>query len=69
MLTPRRTAKSAKRILGKALNLELQPWDEAPQKDKVESCLARAAGAGKITLDEARRRIWSDWRAAGKACE
>ena len=30
------------------------------RKDKVESCLARAVCAGKITLDEARRRIWSD---------
>ena len=43
-------------------NLELQPWDEAPQKDAVEACLARAVCAGKITLDEARRRIWSDLR-------
>ena len=50
-------------------NLELQPWDEAPQKDAIEACLARAVCAGKITLDEARRRIWNDWRAAGKACE
>jgi len=30
MLSPRRTAKSAKRILRKALNLQLQLWDEAP---------------------------------------
>ena len=50
-------------------NLQLQPWDEAEDKDAVESCLARAVCAGRLTLDEARRRIWSDWRATGEACE
>ena len=49
-------------------NLELQPWDEAGEKDQIEACLARAVCAGKIGLDEARRRIWSDWRAAAKTC-
>jgi hypothetical protein len=47
-------------------NLELQPWDEAGEKDRIETCLSRAVCAGTITLDEARRRIWTDWRAAGK---
>ena len=41
----------------------------AGEKDAVEACLSRAVCAGEILLDEARRRIWSDWRAAGKACE
>jgi hypothetical protein len=50
-------------------NLELQPWDEAGEKDLIETCLSRAVCAGTITLDEARRRIWSDWRVAGKACQ
>ncbi len=50
-------------------NLELQPWDEAGEKDAIEACLARAVCAHKITLEEARRRIWRDWREAGKACE
>lgn len=49
-------------------NFVLQPWDEADDKDRVEACLARAVCAGKITLDQARARIWRDWRAAGKAC-
>lgn len=49
-------------------NFVLQPWDEADDKDRVEACLARAVCAGKITLDEARLRIWRDWREAGKAC-
>jgi hypothetical protein len=49
-------------------NLLLQEWDEATEKDAVEACLARAVCAGTISLDEARRRIWTDWRAAAKAC-
>jgi hypothetical protein len=50
-------------------NLELQPWDEAGEKDQIETCLSRAVCAGTITLDEARRRIWADWRAAGQICQ
>jgi hypothetical protein len=50
-------------------NLELQPWDEAGEKDQIEACLARAVCSGTITLDEARQRIWTDWREAGKACQ
>ncbi len=50
-------------------NLELQPWDEAGEKDRIESCLSRAVCAGAITLDEARQRIWQDWRTAGKVCQ
>jgi hypothetical protein len=50
-------------------NLELQPWDEAGEKDRIETCLSRAVCAGAITLDEARRRMWADWRTAGKVCQ
>ena len=50
-------------------NLELQPWDEAGEKDRIETCLSRAVCAGTITLDEARQRIWTDWRDAGKPCD
>ena len=50
-------------------NLELQPWDEAGQKDRIEACLSRAVCDGTITLDEARRRIWADWRAVGTVCK
>ena len=50
-------------------NFQLQPWDEAERKDGVETCLCRAVCAGKIALDEARGRIWADWREAGRACE
>jgi hypothetical protein len=50
-------------------NLELQPWDEATEKDAVEACLSRAVCAGRITLDAARLRIWADWRHAGAGCD
>ncbi|MGA9600836.1 MAG: hypothetical protein WBS22_11410 [Methylocystis sp.] len=49
-------------------NLRLEPWPEADRKDGVEACLAHAVCAGRISLNEARRRIWKDWRAARKAC-
>ena len=49
--------------------LELQPWDEAGDKDQIEACLARAVCAGKIELDAARRAIWADWRHAGAGCD
>jgi hypothetical protein len=50
-------------------NLELQPWDEAGDKDRKEVCLARAVCAGRLTLDEARDRIWRDWRHVGAECD
>lgn len=50
-------------------NLELQPWDEAPEKDHKEACLSRAVCAGRLTLNEARARIWRDWRKVGAGCD
>ena len=50
-------------------NLELQPWDEAGEKDRKEACLARAVCEDRLALDEARRRIWSDWRNVGAGCD
>ena len=50
-------------------NLELQPWDVAAEKDAVEACLARAVCDGKIKLDDARHRIWNDWRHVGADCD
>jgi hypothetical protein len=50
-------------------NLELQPWDEATEKDAIEACLSRAVCAGRITLDAARLHIWADWRHAGAGCD
>jgi hypothetical protein len=50
-------------------NLELQPWDEAPEKDRKEACLSRAVCAGRLTLAAARERIWRDWRKVGAGCD
>jgi len=50
-------------------NLELQPWDEAPEKDRKEACLSRAVCAGRLTLTAARERIWRDWRKVGAGCD
>jgi hypothetical protein len=44
-------------------------WAKAEDKGTIEACLAHAVCAGRQTLDEARWRIWSDWRAAAEACE
>ena len=41
-------------------NLELQPWDEPRKKDAIEACLARAACAATIGLEEAQRHISRD---------
>jgi len=46
-------------------DLQLEPWEEAGEKDNVEARLTRAVCVGGIALDEARRRIWSDWRRVG----
>ncbi len=51
------------------VNLELQPWDEAPEKDRKETCLVRAVCAGRLTLAAARERIWRDWRNVGGGCD
>ena len=53
---------------GDPRNLRLEPWAEADRKDGVEACLARAVCDGRISLSEARRRIWKDWRGAARAC-
>ena len=60
-------------VLGGAVedrrNFQLQDWEEASQKDATESCLGRAICAGRIELDDARRRIWKDWRHVGAGCD
>jgi len=50
-------------------NLELQPWDEASDKDRKEVCLARAVCSGRLSLDAARDRIGRDWRHVGAGCD
>ena len=45
-------------------NLQLELWDEAHRKDRVEVQAMRCVCAGKATLDEARHDLETDWRAA-----
>lgn len=49
-------------------NLTLQPDDEAKDKDRVEVCLARMVCSGKVSLVDAQKAIWENWRTAGKLC-
>jgi hypothetical protein len=49
-------------------NLALRPIEEAKAKDVIERCLLQMVCAGAMTLDEARERIWTNWRAAGAEC-
>jgi hypothetical protein len=50
-------------------NFILQPADESKDKDRVEVCLARTVCAGHISLDQAQRAIWENWRTAGRFCQ
>lgn len=45
-------------------NLQLQPWDEAKRKDRVEVQACRCVCAGKATLSEAQHDLATDWEAA-----
>jgi hypothetical protein len=45
-------------------NLQLQPWDEARRKDRVEAQACRCVCAGKATLAEAQNDLATDWKAA-----
>lgn len=49
-------------------NLVLQRNDESHDKDRVEVCLARSVCAGRLTLSEAQRAIWENWRTAARLC-
>jgi hypothetical protein len=49
---------------GDLSNLQLQPWNEATRKDRVEVQAMRCVCAGKATLAEAQHDLESDWRAA-----
>lgn len=49
-------------------NLQLQLWPEAREKDQVENCLKETVCTGAVSLDEARRMIWEDWREARAHC-
>ena len=45
-------------------NLQLQPWDEAKRKDRIEAVLLCHVCAGDVSLAEAQREIATDWKEA-----
>jgi cytochrome c-type biogenesis protein CcmH/NrfF len=45
-------------------NLELQPWEEAKRKDRIEVKLQCLVCAGQVALADAQREILEDWQAA-----
>jgi hypothetical protein len=49
-------------------NLRLEDSDESYVKDRVEVCLSKAICAGTVSLAEAQRAMWSDWRSAARLC-
>jgi hypothetical protein len=49
---------------GDLSNLQLQAWDEARRKDRVEIQACRCVCAGKVSLAEAQHDLATDWRAA-----
>jgi hypothetical protein len=48
-------------------NLRLEDEDDADRKDCVEECLQNAVCSGRVSLEEARRAIWKDWKGVGNA--
>jgi hypothetical protein len=50
-------------------NLQLQPWPEAKEKDKVENCLKREVCADHLSLEIARFAIFTNWKKAKELCE
>ncbi|ARN80065.1 hypothetical protein [Methylocystis bryophila] len=49
-------------------NRELRKWPEAMEKHVADVCLWGDVCARRLTLDEARHRIWKDWRAEEESC-
>ena len=45
-------------------NLELQPWEEAKRKDRIEVKLQCLVCSGQVALADAQREIVDDWKAA-----
>jgi hypothetical protein len=45
-------------------NLELQPWDEAKRKDRVEGKLQYLVCSGQVALADAQPEIVDDWQGA-----
>ena len=49
-------------------NFMLQTEAESRDKDRVELCLAKTVCSGRLSLAEAQREIWRNWRSAARLC-
>ena len=49
-------------------NFRLEPENEVVEKEALEACLPRLVCERRLMLDEARKAVWQDWRAALSLC-
>jgi hypothetical protein len=49
-------------------NFLLEPGNEVVERKALEACLPRLVCERRLMLDEARKSIWRDWRAALSLC-
>jgi hypothetical protein len=49
-------------------NFQLEPGTEVVEKEALEACLPRLVCERRLMLDEARKAVWRDWRAALSLC-
>ena len=49
-------------------NLRLEPENELVERKALEACLPRLVCERRLMLDEVRKAIWRDWRAALGLC-
>ena len=49
-------------------NFQLEPGNEVVERKALEACLPRLVCERRLMLDEARKAVWRDWRAALGLC-
>ena len=49
-------------------NFQLEPGNEVAEREALEACLPRLVCERRLMLDEARKAVWRDWRAALGLC-
>ena len=49
-------------------NFQLEPRTEVVEKEALEACLPRLVCERRLMLDEARKAVWRNWRAAFSLC-
>jgi hypothetical protein len=49
-------------------NFQLEPGTEVVEKEALEACLPRLVCERRLMLDDARKAVWRDWRAALSLC-